>query len=324
MRRRHRPEGSFAQVRGTVVVLPVRSAPVRVDHDVIVPQPAGDSEQPTMCPDPAPAARPATDIRRLRAELRTEGAVTVPAVLDASWCARLIEAIERCRRTPSVHYGILSPPGSPRVDSDLFRWCDDPDLRALTHDSPLVQLAADLLDERDVVLVEDQWFSSEPGSSTPSPWHQDQPYYRVDRPFLTIWVTLDDIGDAGSLRVVPGSHDGQVYAPVPFVASGGSEDASPLPPPPAVDESSATVRSWDLRAGDAVALDSRVLHATGCGVLPAAFRRVSTRWASPTTRYIERGPGTAAFWDLVDHGRQDGDLLACDAFPLIPSTRSTT
>ena len=49
-------------------------------------------------------------------------------------------------------------------------------------ESPVVELAASLLERDQVVLIEDQWFSSAPGASTPSPWHQDEPYYHLDRP----------------------------------------------------------------------------------------------------------------------------------------------
>ena len=52
------------------------------------------------------------------------------------------------------------------------------------------------------MLVEDQWFCSEPGAISRSPWHQDHPYYNLDRPFVTIWVTLDDVTADAALRVV--------------------------------------------------------------------------------------------------------------------------
>ncbi len=261
---------------------------------------------------------PADD--ELRTSLARDGVVVVPGVLDDGWCGRLRGAVERCRATPGPHYGVLSPAGCARVDSDLFRWGDDDDLWAVTHDSPLVALAARLLDEPAVVLVEDQWFASEPGATTSSPWHQDQPYYRLDRPFLTIWVTLDDIGHDGSLRVVEGSHDGPTYATVEFSASSTTVDRrGNLPPVPDVDGRPGcfAVRSWSLRAGDAIALDSRALHATGRGALATDFRRLSTRWAAPDTRYATPDHGTAAFWDLIPHGLGDGDLLASASFPLV-------
>lgn len=256
-----------------------------------------------------------------RTELQTTGAAVVRGLLDDAWCRRLHHAIERCRSTPGPHYAVLSPAGSPPVDSDLFRWSDDDDLFELTHDSPLVDCASDLLGSDDVVLIEDQWFASSPLASTPSPWHQDAPYYRLDRPFLTIWITLDDVDEDGSLRVVDGSHaTGLTYAPVEFSANSTTieEDAGRQPVPDIDAEPERhPIRSWSLRAGDAIALDSRTLHATGTAVLDAPFRRVSTRWASPATRYRTDIAGAATFWDTLPHGLADRDLLACETFPLI-------
>jgi ectoine hydroxylase-related dioxygenase (phytanoyl-CoA dioxygenase family) len=255
----------------------------------------------------------------LRSILERDGVVMVPALLDPEWCERLRSAIETTRRSPSFHYGVLSPADRPRVDSDLFRWFDDDTIAELTTESPLVRLAADLLGSDDVVLVEDQWFCSEPGATTPSPWHQDDPYYNLDRPFLTVWITLDDIDFEAALRVVPGSHLGPIYAPVEFSAGEATIGASALEPVPDVeaDAERFPILTWTLSAGDAVAFDSRLLHATGSGAIEGRpFRRISTRWALPTTRYLDRGTQAASFWTVLQHGLSTGDPLACDVFPL--------
>lgn len=249
------------------------------------------------------------------------GAVHVPAVLDRRWVDRLRAAIERCRRRPGEHYGVLSAPGEPLVDSDLFRWFDDPDLHAAVHDSPLPALAGELLDADAVVAVEDQWFASAPWATTASPWHQDDPYYNIDRGFLTIWVALDDAPMAAGLRVVPGSHRwGRLFAPVEFATSRSTIGATgALEPVPDVEGGAHDVLGWDVVAGDAVALHSRTLHAAGGQRLSGPFRRLSTRWASPDARYEDRGPHVASFWHVLPHGRHPGDLLACETFPLVPS-----
>ncbi|MFV0308534.1 MAG: phytanoyl-CoA dioxygenase family protein [Desertimonas sp.] len=267
------------------------------------------------------------DLDDARRQLLDDGAVRIEGLLGATWCQRLRDAIDRCRATPSVHYGRLSPDDSPRVDSDLFRWFDDPDLRDVTHDSPLVEAACGLLGTDAAVLVEDQWFASAPGATTPSPWHQDEPYYRLDRPFLTVWITLDDIDAECSLRVVPGSHTaGALFGMVEFSAGASTiERGGGLAEVPDIDIDPAAfgVRCWPMRAGDAIALDSRTLHATGRGALGSSFRRLSTRWADPATRYQPRTTGAAAFWDLLPHGLRAGDPLAGEVFPLIRGPRSS-
>jgi len=262
-----------------------------------------------------------------RRQLDEVGVVHMPGVLDAAWCARLHAAIERCRADPGPHYGVLSCPGEPTVDSDLFRWFDDPDLRAAAHDSPLPALAAALIGEAAVVLIEDQWFASAAAATTPSPWHQDDPYYNIDGGFLTIWVALDDAPADAALRVVPGSHRwGRLFAPVEFSATsttiGAAGDLDPVPDVDGEPLRYETV-GWDVAAGDAIALHSRTLHAAGgVPVADRPFRRLSTRWAGGDARYVERGPHVASFWHVLPHGLRPGDRLACDVFPVIrPGTR---
>ena len=300
----------------------------------------------------------------------------IPGLLDRGWCERLHTAIERCQASPSQFYGVLSPPGELKVDSDLFRWFDDPDIAEATHSSALPALGAELCGADATVLIEDQWFCSEPGAISRSPWHQDHPYYNLDRPFATIWVTLDDVSADAALRVVEGSHaTGITYAPIEFSSStttiGGASELEPVPDVDADPEcfpvttwdlragdavaidsrmlhstgvrevadrpfrrlstryahpdtryldlgEQAAVTTWDLRAGDAVAIDSRMLHSTGVReVADRPFRRLSTRYAHPDTRYLDLGEQAAVFWRMLPHGLRSGDLVASEVFPLI-------
>ncbi|MDY7099882.1 MAG: phytanoyl-CoA dioxygenase family protein [Actinomycetota bacterium] len=251
---------------------------------------------------------------------RADGAVHLPGVVVAADLEELCAAIERCRATPGPHYGRLSPDDRPAVDSDLFRWFDDDGLRAFLFDSPMAALAAQLLGADAVVLVEDQWFASAPGADTPSPWHQDGPYYNIDGAFLTLWLALDDAPADAALRVVPGSHRwGRTFAPVEFASSGSTfgGDGGLEPVPDSVHDRS-TTRGWEVRAGDVIALDPLTLHSAGSApVEDRWFRRLSTRWAAPDARYVDRGEQAASFWRMLDHGRTTGDLLTCDTFPLV-------
>ena len=254
----------------------------------------------------------------MRADFDRDGAVLVRDAVPRQTCERLHEAIERCREQPSEHYALLSESGRAPVDSDLFRWFDNDAIREVLFTSPLARLAATLLGGDTVVLIEDQWFASAPGADTPSPWHQDEPYYNIDGDFVTLWLALDDAPAGAALSVVPGSHRwGRTFAPVAFVAgaepvAGDFERLSPN------DVASTAQVSWDVRAGDVIALHPLMLHSAGSQPVPHHwFRRLSTRWAASTARYVDRGEQAADFWRLLRHGLHTGDLLACDTFPLV-------
>ena len=255
-----------------------------------------------------------------RAGYRHDGFVVIRDVLDAAARERLAAAIDACRAAPSTNYRVLSPSGQASVDSDLFRAADAEAIDWLGRRSALPRIAAALLDSpRAVVFVEDQWFASAPGSTTPSPWHQDSPYYAIDVPFVTMWCPIDQVPASVALRVVPGSHTwGREFAPVEFAADGstiGSPRAgtAQLEPVPAVGDEAVVT---DAGAGDVVAFDARLLHAAG-GAVDAAFRRFSLRFAPATARYVRPPWPVASFWDELPHGLRDGDLLAGDVFPVV-------
>lgn len=258
----------------------------------------------------------------MRADFERDGAVLVRDVVPRQTCERLHEAIEWCRDQPSEHYARLSEPGRAPVDSDLFRWFDNATIREVLFTSPLARLAATLLgDGGDVVLIEDQWFASAPGADTPSPWHQDEPYYNIDGDFVTLWLALDDAPAGAALSVVPGSHRwGRTFAPVAFVAGDADVvvDGADLERLSPEDVATTGQASWDVRAGDVIALHPLMLHSAGSQPVPDSwFRRLSTRWAAPTARYVDRGEQAAAFWRLLPHGLHTGDLLVSDTFPLV-------
>lgn len=251
-------------------------------------------------------------------QIAEDGIAVVPAVLSAERCRTLLNVIGELRARPGVFHRVLSPVGEPVVESDLFRFRDVPEIAELVIDGPLAQLAADVFGTSSVVMLEDQWFASAPGSSTPSPWHQDEPYHPLDRTFLTIWLPLTPPPPGTVLRGVVGSHRGPMYAPVEFSAgqatlSGADGRLEPVPEVDA-DPLRFPVLVPEVEPGDAVLLASGTLHAAGghCGT---DFVRLSVRYAHPDTCYRSRPWPVASFWE--EHAWSDGDRLASGAFPMV-------
>lgn len=250
------------------------------------------------------------------ASLLDDGIAWRPNLVDQARCEELLSAVERSRRSPSPQYRRLTAPGHPGVESDLFRWRDVDEIWALVTDPALLELAGAHLGTDDPVILEDQWFWSERGAVADSPWHQDEPYHPLDRPFLTMWLPLTPVPPGCGLRGVSGSHEGPMYGTVEFSAgeatlNGRQTVLEPVPDVAAHPETF-PVTTPDATPGDAVLLDSRTLHSAG-GHCTWDFVRLSIRYAHPDTRRRDRPWSTAGFWDSYDWS--DGDTLPAQAFP---------
>ena len=98
-------------------------------------------------------------------------------------------------------------------DSDTGRFFDDycnwtriAEFEQVIRTSPAAEVAADLMQSNCVQVFHDHILVKEPGTSKPTPWHQDAPYYFVEgRQNVSFWSPLDFVTDA-SLRCVVGSH----------------------------------------------------------------------------------------------------------------------
>ncbi|MEN9226216.1 MAG: phytanoyl-CoA dioxygenase family protein [Thermostichus sp. HHBFW_bins_43] len=231
----------------------------------------------------------------LREQIAQDGVAVLPGLLEPNVCAALCRTIDQLRATPGPHFRTLSPPGEPLAQSDLFRWPEDETLAKVATEGILPQLAASVFGTQSVLLLEDQFFYSEAGCQTLSPWHQDHPYHPLEPWFLTFWIPLDPVLAGQGLRAVVGSHRGPLYAPVEFSATAATLAAGgqTLAPVPDIDETRILAPSF--QPGDVMILDSRTLHAGG-QACPHPFRRISIRYAHPETHVVERAWPVAAFW----------------------------
>ncbi len=242
---------------------------------------------------------------QLSQQIAQDGVAVLSGILDPDVCAALRQTIDHLRVTPGPHFRTLSPPGQPIAQSDLFRWPEDETLDKVATQGILPQLAASIFGTQSVLLLEDQFFYSEAGSQTLSPWHQDHSYHPLEPWFLTFWIPLDPVQEGQGLRAVVGSHRGPLYAPVEFSAAEATlaHGGASLAPVPDIDGAIAgnklglevKILAPNFEPGDVMILDSRTLHAGG-NACAHPFRRFSIRYAHPETQRVERAWPVAAFW----------------------------
>ena len=204
-----------------------------------------------------------------------------------------------------------------RFFDDYSNWTRIPEFEEVIRTSAAAEVAADLMISRGVQMFHDHVLVKEPGTSKPTPWHQDGPYYFVEgRQTVSFWSPMDAVTDA-SLRCVAGSHAWpKPVLPTRWLAETSFyPDADTYMPVPDPDAEGMEVREWDMAPGDAVAFNFGILHGARGNTTAARRRAFSLRLIGDDARYVERpGPTSPPF---PGHDMKAGERLREDWFPVI-------
>ena len=125
---------------------------------------------------------------------------------------------------------------SGRFFDDYCNWTRIPEFERVIRHSAAAAVAADLMNSDTVQLFHDHVLVKEPGTSKPTPWHQDAPYYFVDgEQTISFWCPVDPVREA-TLRCVAGSHRWpQPVLPTRWLAETNfyelADDYMPVPDP---------------------------------------------------------------------------------------------
>ncbi|MFA5630124.1 MAG: phytanoyl-CoA dioxygenase family protein [Porticoccaceae bacterium] len=155
----------------------------------------------------------------------------------------------------------------------------------ILSNTPIPSIVAGLFGSGPVWHHEDQaWFKDAREQSTPSrrtPWHQDSTYSPfIGTKYAVVWMSLDPVPADSALEFIRGSHLGQRYNPVAFVAE---DDTAPLYPDSDLlripnieaDRSLWDIVSWPSEPGDIFIFHASTLHGGGA-TQPGAIRRSLT------------------------------------------------
>ena len=140
-----------------------------------------------------------------------DGFVIVRQLLSPSEFAELNRELNRYIREvvptlPDKH-AFYDDKSRPDTLKQLQHMDVDPFFRDYCQHPNWTALAVALVGER-VTSMAPEWFNKPPGTSKPTPPHQDNYYFCLTPPHVvTVWMALDDVDDGnGCLRYVCGSH----------------------------------------------------------------------------------------------------------------------
>ncbi len=204
-----------------------------------------------------------------------------------------------------------------RFFDDYCNWQRIPEFREVIRQSPVAQVAAELMGSETAQVFHDHVLVKEPGTSKPTPWHQDGPYYFVKgRQTVSFWCPVDPVEEA-SLRCVAGSHlwDKPVLPTRWLSEENFYPDPEAYRPVPDPDAEGMTVVEWPMAPGDAVAFSFGILHGARGNETTRRRRAFSLRLVGDDARYVERPGRTSP--PFPGHGMRPGERLREDWFPVV-------
>ncbi len=230
----------------------------------------------------------------------------------------LRQGIDRNIQEPGVHAAENLKQGEQgRFFDDYCNWTRISEFETVIRTSPLAQVAADLMRSTSVQLFHDHVLVKEPGTSKPTPWHQDGPYYFVEgQQTVSFWSPLDPVTEA-SLRCVAGSHNWEKpVLPTRWLSEENfypdPDDYMPVPDP---DAEGMQIVEWPMEPGDAIAFNFKTLHGARGNNTAQRRRAFSVRLVGDDARYVERpGPTSPPF---PGHDMVQGQRLRSDWFPYL-------
>ena len=248
---------------------------------------------------------------------RRDGAVCVRG-LFSGFVDQLRDGIERNMAEPGPYAAENLGEGEHgRFFDDYCNWTRIPEFAAVIEGSPAAEVAADLMGTDRVQLFHDHVLVKEPGTSKPTPWHQDGPYYFVDGiQNVSFWSPMDPVTEA-SLRCVAGSHRWEKpVLPIRWLSEedfyAGEDEYMPIPDP---DAEGMDIKEWAMEPGDAVAFNYSILHGARGNTTQTRRRAFSLRLVGDDARYVERPGRTSP--PFPGHDMVPGQVLREDWFPVI-------
>lgn len=250
-------------------------------------------------------------------EYQRDGVVLVKG-LWSDWVDTLRAGVARNMAEPGP-YGAenLKPGEGGRFFDDYCNWNRIPEFEDVIFNSDVADVAARLMRSDHVQLFHDHVLVKEPGTSKPTPWHQDGPYYFVEgRQNVSFWSPLDPVREA-SLRCVAGSHlwEREVLPTRWLAETAFYPDSAKYMPVPDPDAEGMRVMEWQMEPGDAVAFNYRTLHGARGNLSDSRRRAFSLRLVGEDARYVTRPGRTSP--PFPGHEMEDGQRLREDWFPVL-------
>jgi len=249
-------------------------------------------------------------------DFQRDGAVVIRGAFT-DWIDEIRAGITKNMLEPS-EYASENAVSEGRFFDDYCNWQRIPEFESVIKKSPAGAIAARVMQSETAQIFHDHVLVKEPGTSKPTPWHQDSPYYFVEgAQTVSIWIPADPVKEA-TLQLIAGSHKWEkLVRPVSWADDSdfyNEGDFQPVPDPSS-NPADYDILEWSLELGDAILFDYKTVHGARGNLAEHRRRALSLRFVGDDARYVERPGRTSP--PFPGHGMQSGEQLRTDWFPVV-------
>lgn len=225
-----------------------------------------------------------------------DGVVCLRQMFDADWVGRMRDASFKYMEQDKGNHRKREariPGEDARFYINTFMSVYDEVFLDFRNNSPAAEIGATLMGADSVRYWYDQLFIKDAGTSAPTQWHHDLPFWPfLGEDLVSIWLALTPVSDETSgLQYIAGSHKwGKFYCPVTPDEDPAFTDQEMEPCPDYSrrdDYPDLTYLSWDMEPGDCICHHPLTVHGAGANKSPSLAR------AAISIRYL----GKDATWD---------------------------
>ena len=259
---------------------------------------------------------------------KSDGAVFLRKKFDISWIDKLKEGIKKDIKNPSPRFKSHTiEKNIPAYLEDYWTWDRIPEFKDFVFNSPVSQIASELMSAKKINLLMDNWFLREAGAKSSTPFHHDISYFDVDGTMCILWLPLEPTKKDEGVAWVKGSHLwDKIFLRVRFTDGHKVEGKKTIingkkyedPPDILLNKDKYEFLKWDCELGDCVMFNIKTLHGTLSPSLPKkTLSRYTLRVAKEDTKIDYVGDWTSFNYRkaMQDAGYKNGDKLGGTMFP---------
>ncbi len=260
-----------------------------------------------------------------------DGVVFLQQAFSQKWVDVLCEAIEENIRNPSVRGRYWDRDKEGRsCFYDSQSWQAISGYKDFALNSPCGEIAGRLMGSSRTNFFFDAVFVRTPGAQFRTPWHQDEPYWSVEGlDTCSIWMPLVSVEKSSALEFVRGSHLWRQKYQQPNFAALTHDDRDQVHynkeesiafPDVENNRDNFNILSWDMKPGDCVAFNARIIHGGSGNLGPDRDLKVfNTQWLGDDVRVKFRQEGMDPDHSeiMTRYGLKPGDRPQAEIYPLV-------